>query len=177
MIISMVVAMSVNRIIGASNSLPWYLPEDLKNFRELTTGHAMIMGRKTFESLPKVLPGREHYVITRSEDYKEKNMRARESAHVFVISDPVSAIDLIGKRVDDERDIPEEVFVIGGGEIFSQLLPYTSKLYVTLLKKSIEGDTYFPEIKSEDWEETGRSIFNEFDFIEYTRRSTSDRSS
>jgi dihydrofolate reductase len=175
--ISMVVAMSENRVIGASNSLPWYLPEDLKKFRELTTGHAMIMGRKTFESLPKVLPGREHYVITRSENYKEENKRASESNHVFVIPDPVSAVNLVRERIAYEHDIPEEIFVIGGGEIFSQLLSYASKLYVTLLKKPIEGDTYFPEIQREDWKETGRSIFDNFDFIEYTRISTSDRSS
>lgn len=169
MMVSMVVAMAQNRVIGAKNSLPWYLPEDLKKFRELTTSHAILMGRKTFDSLPKVLPNREHYIVTRSADYKEQNPRTKENVHVFTVSDPVSALDMLQERIDFKGDIPEEVFVIGGGELFAQLLPYAVKLYVTLVKKDIDGDTFFPEIDPCDWTETERTVFDEFDFVVYER--------
>lgn len=169
MLVSMILAMASNRVIGSKNALPWYLPEDLKKFRELTTGHAILMGRKTFESLPKVLPGREHYVVTRKSDYKITNERAAESEHVFTAPDPVSALDLISERIELDGDIPDEVFVIGGGELFTQLLPYTDRIYLTLIKKEIEGDTYFPEIDPADWEETTSQDFDEYSFITLER--------
>jgi dihydrofolate reductase len=169
MIVSMVVAMAQNRVIGAKNSLPWYLPDDLRKFRELTTGHAILMGRKTFDSLPKVLPNREHYIVTRSADFKEQNPKTQGNEHVFTVSDPVSALDILQERIEFKKDIPEEVFVIGGGELFAQLLPYSVKLYVTLVKKEIEGDTFFPEIEPCDWIETERTVFDEFDFVVFER--------
>lgn len=169
MILSIVVAMTNQNIIGAKNSLPWYLPEDLKKFRKITTGHAMIMGRKTFESLPKVLPEREHYVITRNSDYKKTNDRARQSEHVFVVSDPASAIKQIEERLKTKGDIPDEVFIIGGGQIFSQMMPFTSKMYITLVKQNIKGDTFFPEFNNSKWKETEREIFDEFDFLVYEK--------
>ena len=170
--VSIVVAMAPNRVIGAKNSMPWYLPEDLKKFRELTTDHAILMGRKTFESLPKVLPNREHYVVTRDPDYKRTNERASESKHVFTAPDPVAALDLISDRIELSGDIPDEVFVIGGGEIFSQLLPYAGRIYVTLIKKEIEGDTFFPEIGEDEWEQISVQEFDGFDFMIYERAAT-----
>ncbi|MDD4326951.1 MAG: dihydrofolate reductase [Eubacteriales bacterium] len=170
--VSMIVAMSENRVIGSNNAMPWYLPEDLKKFRELTTGHAILMGRKTFESLPKVLPGREHYVVTGNSDYKETNERASGSEHVFTAPDPVAALDLIADRITTSGDIPDEVFVIGGGELFEQLLPYTERVYVTLIRKEMSGDTFFPELSLEDWVQTSSEEFDGFDFLIYDRSTS-----
>jgi dihydrofolate reductase len=169
MIVSMIVAVAQNRVIGSRNALPWHLPEDLKKFRELTTGHAILMGRKTFDSLPKVLPDREHYVVTRSVDFNVQNPKARGNEHVVAVADPVSALDLLQERIEFRKDIPQEIFIIGGGELYAQLMPYACKLYVTLVKQEIDGDTFFPEIDPCDWTETERTVFDGFDFIVYER--------
>ncbi len=162
--ISIAVAMTNNHVIGTKNSLPWYIPEDLKKFRELTTGHVILMGRKTFESLPKVLPDRDHIVITRDSKYKEANLRAKESNRVFVVNTPFEAIEMIKNRNSDE-----EVFIIGGGEIYNQMLPLTDRLYITEVKESVDGDTYFPEINPSQWNEVERQIFERYDFVIYDR--------
>lgn len=167
--ISMIVAMAQNRVIGANNSLPWHIPDDLKRFRALTTGHALIMGRKTFESLPRVLPGRDHYVITRTRDYKEKNEMAKSSDRVFVAATPQETLSLLRNRPDGENESAEEVFVIGGGEIYRQMLPFANRLYITFVKKDVDGDTCFPEIDPVCWRETERQVMDEYDFIVYDR--------
>ncbi len=169
--ISMIVAMTPDRVIGTKNALPWYLPEDLKKFRELTTGHPILMGRKTFESLPRVLPNRDHYVVTRNADYKNASEAARGSDRVFVAATPEEALEKIRARQAADSAVPDEIFVIGGGEIFRQMLPSADRLYVTLVKETIAGDTYFPPIPPEQWKETDRTIFDRFDFIVYDRIS------
>lgn len=170
MIVSMIVAMTQSRVIGANNALPWHLPEELKRFRALTSGHAILMGRKTFVSLPKVLPDRDHYVITRSPDFKEQDPKARGSEHVFTAPDPVAALAMLRERIEQRGDIPEEVFVIGGGEIFAQLMPYAFRLYVSVVKQDVEGDTFFPAIDPREWAEAERTPFEAFDSIVYERR-------
>ncbi|MHB1483557.1 MAG: dihydrofolate reductase [Saccharofermentanales bacterium] len=162
--ISMIVAMARNRVIGGKNRLPWYLPEDLKKFRILTTGHIIIMGRKTFEGLPKVLPGRDHYVITRSPDYKTVNPMARDSEQVFVAGTPDEALQIIRERLSDD-----EVFVIGGGEIFRQMLPLADRIYMTEIKDDAEGDVFFPETDPAHWKEVSREVHDTFDFVVYDR--------
>lgn len=173
MIVSIVVAMASNRVIGTKNALPWYIPEDLKKFRQITTGHAIIMGRKTFESLPHVLPNRLHYVITRSENFKQTNPVAAESESVFVASTPEQALGMIRNRIDTVGDVPEEVFVIGGGEIYNQTISLTDRLYITYVKRQVDGDTFFPEIDYTQWSETSHEVYEEFDFVVYNRKSTS----
>ncbi|MDW8800906.1 dihydrofolate reductase [Clostridium sp. A1-XYC3] len=137
--LSYVVAMDKNSTIGKDNALPWYLPKDLEKFKEITTKgtKTMIMGRKTFESLPKILPDRHHIVITR-----DKNFRINDN-RVTVIN----SIEELTPLIEDNR----EYFVIGGGEIFALLLPFTEKMYITKIDKEFQGDTYFPKYEENKW--------------------------
>ncbi|MDQ0217974.1 dihydrofolate reductase [Peribacillus cavernae] len=134
--ISLMLAMDENRLIGKHNQLPWHLPSDLRYFKNVTMGHPIVMGRKTFESIGSVLPGRENIVVTRRTDYKA------EGATI------VHSIDEV-KQLSDSLD--EEIFVIGGAEIFKEVLPVTDRLYITEIHHRFEGDTYFPEIDEHEW--------------------------
>jgi dihydrofolate reductase len=136
MILSAVAAMASNRVIGVDNGLPWNLPEDLKFFREKTKGKIMIMGRKTFESLPKVLPGRFHIVITRQADYTVDHPDVR------VVHSVEKAVEIAKTMIPPW---PEEVCVVGGGEIYKQSLPYLNRIYLTVIEKEFKGDAKFPE--------------------------------
>jgi dihydrofolate reductase len=137
--LSFVVAMSENCVIGMGGTLPWHLPEDLKKFKEITSSGSktMIMGRKTFESLPRVLPGRKHIILTRDKNYKI------DDANVEVIHN----LESLKPYTDSE----EEYFVIGGGEIFSMLFPYTQRMYLTIIHHHFEGDTYIPQYEENHW--------------------------
>lgn len=129
-----IVAKAKNNVIGKDNKLIWHLPEDLKFFKEKTTGHIIIMGRKTFESLPFLLPNREHWVITTQKDYGKEHQGVR----VFNSVDEVVAA---AKNVD-------LAYVIGGAQIYGAFMPYIDRLYVTQIDEDIDGDTYFPQIDS-----------------------------
>lgn len=162
MILSLIVAVSTERAIGRDNTLPWYLPADLKRFKELTTGHAIVMGRKTFESLPNgALPKRRNVVIS-------TRLESIEGAEVYATID--QALEVLRQE--------EEVFVIGGGQIYAQLLPRADKLYLTEVATSVEGaDTFFPEWNPEEWEVLQRldcphDERNEYDsvFLELRRK-------
>ena len=135
--LSIIVAIAENNVIGKDNQLIWHLPEDLKRFKKLTTGHTIIMGRKTFESLGRVLPNRKHIVLCNDMKIDIDN------ENVEVLSD----ISILKKYIDDEK----EHFIIGGATIYRLLMPYASKMYVTLIHQEFEGDAYFPEINEEDW--------------------------
>lgn len=137
--LSFIVAVSENNVIGKDNSLIWHLPSDLKRFKEITSSGSktMIMGRKTFETLPHVLPGRRHIILTRNENYKIKNEA------VTVINDIASLKPMI--------EAEEEFFVIGGGEIYSLLMPYAKNLYLTMVHENFSGDTFFPDYKEFQW--------------------------
>jgi len=136
--ISLIVAMDQNRVIGKNNKLPWHLPADLQYFKKVTMGHPIVMGRKTFESIGRVLPGRENVIVTRNQDFK---------AEGCVVLHDIAQI----KTFADSRD--EEVFVIGGAEIFKEILPFTDRLYITEIHETFEGDTFFPEIDENEWDE------------------------
>ncbi|MDV4149560.1 dihydrofolate reductase [Clostridium sp. AL.422] len=162
--LSIIVAKASNDVIGGDNKLLWHISNDLKRFKEITSGHTIIMGRKTFESLPKVLPNRHHIIITRDQNYKV------DSADVEIANDINSIID----RFENSTD---EVFIIGGGEIYKTLLPKTKKLYLTRVYKDFNGDTKFPEINFKDWsiEYQSEIFINEadnlsFDFIDLVRK-------
>ncbi|MGI8383691.1 dihydrofolate reductase [Robertmurraya sp. P23] len=132
--ISLLWAMDENRAIGRNNQLPWHLPEDLKYFKKVTMGKPIAMGRKTYDSIGRPLPGRENIVITRSQGVTIEGCT--------VIHD---VKDLL-KRDD------EELFVIGGAEIFKEIIPFVDRLYVTEIREEFEADTFFPEYNLSDWE-------------------------
>ncbi|MCM8710203.1 dihydrofolate reductase [Clostridium sp. SYSU_GA19001] len=140
--LSFIVAMSENYVIGKNGNVPWHLPADLKIFKEITSSgtKTMIMGRKTFESLPKVLPGRKHIILTGNKDYKVND------SNIEVIH----SIDELTPYINSF----EEYFVIGGGEIFSLLFPYVKRLYLTIIHHDFEGDTYFPNFDKSQWKVT-----------------------
>jgi dihydrofolate reductase len=136
MILSAVAAMAKNRVIGVNNTLPWHLPEDLQFFKDKTKGKIMIMGRKTFESLPKPLPGRYHLVITRQTNYKV------DHPMVEILGSLPEAIARAKAMIPHW---PEEVCIVGGGEIYKESLPVLHRIYLTVIEKDFEGDAKFPE--------------------------------
>ena len=140
--LSIIVAKGKNNIIGKNNGMVWHLPADLKHFKELTTGHTIIMGRKTFESLGRVLPNRKHIIFSQNKDLKIKE------ENVQVVHSLLEIQDLIEGK--------EEAFVIGGAMIYNFLMPYVDKMYVTEINEEFEGDTFFPKINTEVWKETSR---------------------
>ncbi len=140
--LSIVVAKARNNIIGKENKLIWNLPADLKHFKELTTGHVIIMGRKTFESLGKILPNRKHIVFSQNPDFKIKD----ENVQV------VHSMLEIQEYIENEK----ENFVIGGAMIYNLLMPYVTKMYVTEVNEEFEGDSFFPKINLEIWKEIAR---------------------
>lgn len=163
--ISIIAAVAKNNIIGGDNKLLWHIPEDLKHFKDLTSNHTIIMGRKTFQSLPNVLPKRHHIVLTKDKNYT-------------IDSDSVTIVHNLKEIVDKYQTSKEEVFVIGGGEIYSAFLPYCKNLYLTKINKDFEGDTYFPKIEPSQWKVTYSSEINknlkdnlEFKFINLTRKN------
>lgn len=152
--------MSSNRVIGVNNTLPWHLSEDLKHFKSLTTGHTIIMGRKTYESIGRPLPNRRNIVISRN---KEASYEGAEVVHSIENAFSISRND-------------NEVFVIGGSNIYQQALSLVDHLYITEIKKSFSGDAYFPEINKQIWVESSREdhITNdglEFSFVKYQKNT------
>ncbi len=137
--VSIIAALGRNNELGKDNQLLWHLSEDLKRFKRITTGHLIIMGRKTFDSLPGVLPEREHIVISRDRSFSIPDERVK------VVHSIEEALTLLKEE--------EENFVIGGGEIYRQFLPYTERLYLTIIDKEFPtADTFFPEIDYREWE-------------------------
>lgn len=134
--ISIIVAKAEKNVIGGENKLLWHLPADLKFFKEKTSGHHILMGRKTFESIGKALPNRVNLVLTRDENYKKEG--------VFAVKTLQQAIDLAQKN--DEN----ELFIIGGGEIYKNTISIADTIYITQIDAIFEGDTFFPALSS-DW--------------------------
>jgi dihydrofolate reductase len=140
--VSAIAAMAENWVIGRNNALPWKLQDDLIRFRRTTLNHPIIMGRKTFESIGRILPGREHWIISRNTDYKVPGAQ--------VVSSIQEAIKLCEGKTD-------EVFIIGGSEIYRQSLTRVDRLYLTIIHQKIEGDAHFPEIHFE-FSQDGKKI-------------------
>ena len=134
--VTIIAAMSENRVIGRDGDLPWRLPEDLKRFKRLTTGHHVIMGRKTFETLGRPLPNRTNIVITRRPELAD-------SSDILIAHSFEEALGLAGLDV--------EPFVLGGGEIYTLALPLADRLELTVVHATITGDTYFPEYDESEW--------------------------
>lgn len=135
--LSLIVAVARNRVIGLNNTLPWHLPEDLKRFRALTTGHHIIMGRKTYESLNRLLPDRTTIIVTRNQDYQVPGALIANSLE--------QAIDLAAN--DDEA------FLIGGAELYQVGLKLADRLYITEIDAEFTGDAFLPEFALQDWQE------------------------
>jgi dihydrofolate reductase len=138
--IIMIAAVAENNGLGKDNRMIWHLPDDFKRFKRLTTGHHIIMGRKTFESFPKPLPNRTHIVVTRQKDYHPEGCIVVHS---------------IEEALKIAREEENDVFIIGGGEIYNLAMPFADKLEITRVYASFEADAFFPEI-GEDWELAGQ---------------------
>jgi len=152
MTISIIVAMTNNRVIGKDNEMPWHLSDDLKNFKKLTLGKTVIMGRLTYDSIGKPLPNRRNIVLSRSLKDKKVN----------VLSNVEEALEVTSTE--------EEVFIIGGQDIYSQTIKKATKLYITMIDSEIEGDKFFPSIDFSTWKiidslAYSKSEFNSHDFI------------
>ncbi len=159
--ISLIAAMSENRVIGKDNKLPWHIPEDLKYFKEKTKGKTVIMGRKTYESMGRLLPNRKNVIITQNKNYKEEQGGKIDAAIVvFNIEDAIKTCDP-----------NEEIMIIGGANIYKQFLSIANKIYLTVVHTNIDGDTQFP-LLDDQWKET-QSQFNDgspsFTFKTYSK--------
>jgi len=168
--LSLIVALAQNHVIGIDNKLPWYLPNDLKYFKQVTMGKTIIMGRKTYESIGKPLPGRINIVITRQADYQPPG--ANDS--VKVVSSLQAAQELAGHlAVINGQD---EAMIIGGAEIYTQALPLVDRMYLTEVHAEVDGDAYFPQFDRSQWQAVAREDFaaeggNPYDysFVVYQR--------
>jgi len=161
--LSIIVAKASNNIIGKNNALIWHLPEDLKRFKELTTGHTIIMGRRTFESLGRVLPNRKHVILCNDMQMEIEDERIE-------ILDDISKLD---KYINSD----EENFIIGGATIYRLLMPYANKMYITEIDQEFEGDVSFPEINKEEWDvvEVEKGLKDEknpydYNYVTYVRK-------
>jgi dihydrofolate reductase len=151
--VTLIAALGRNRVIGRDGEMPWHLPEDLKHFKHTTMCHPMVMGRKTFESIGRVLPGRRTIVITRQPGWSHADV---EAAHSLP-----EALSLAGPG--------DEVFVVGGGEVYAEAMPFAQRMVLTEVHDSPEGDTWFPEWSREQWREASREPRDGFDIVTYDR--------
>ncbi|MDO8294496.1 MAG: dihydrofolate reductase [Gallionella sp.] len=159
--ISIIVAMAKNRTIGINNTLPWRCPEDLKHFKALTMGHHMIMGRKTFDSIGKPLPGRTTVVVTR-----DRELTIEGCLIAYSLPEAIAAC------AGDEQ-----IYIVGGAEIYAQALPLADTLYITEIQQNIAGDAHFPEFDHSAWQEIARDAHTqlipqplEYHFVSYRRQ-------
>lgn len=159
--ITLIVAKSDNNVIGKNNELIWHLPADLKHFKDLTTGHPIIMGRKTYDSIGKPLPNRTNIVITRNKKWK---------------SEGVSVADSLEEAMKIAKEINPTIYIIGGGNIYEQSMEPADALEVTEVHDQFDGDTFFPQIDSTVWKEVYRQDFPadeknkfSFSFVRYER--------
>lgn len=153
--VSLIAALSENRVIGKDNKLPWHISEDLKRFKEVTSGHPVIMGRKTFQSISRPLPGRLNIVITRDPNWK---------------MDGVSVAHSLGEALElGKKENSGEVFIIGGGQIFAEAISNADKLYLTVIHTEIDGDAFFPDYSAfnkEVFRQEGESEGYKYTFLE-----------
>ena len=158
-IITIIAAISENRVLGNENKLIWHLPEDLKRFKRLTSGHAIIMGRKTFESLPKALPDRHNIVVTKNKEFSAKGVTTCYSLD--------EAIDASGND--------QQPFIIGGGQIYQQAMELADKIELTKIHKSFDGDVFFPEINCQIWHLDEKEVFKnshyEYTYLTYIKNN------
>lgn len=149
--IAMIAAMANNRVIGKDNKMPWHLPEDLRHFKAMTLGKPVVMGRKTFESIGRPLPGRHNIVISRQADLQIEGVTC------------VTSFEAAKRAAGD----CEELVVIGGGQLYKQLLPQADRLYLTQINLDVDGDTFFPVWEENEWQKTETQPSISADGLEY----------
>jgi dihydrofolate reductase len=160
--ITLVAAIASNNVIGKENSLPWNIPEDLKRFKQMTSGHTILMGRKTFDSIGRPLPNRQNIVMTKDKNFEQEGIK--------VINDFDEALELI-------KESNEDIFVIGGSKIYELFEPVANSLAITRILKDFEGDAFFPDINWELWQiEKEEKFFDEKSnveckLIEYSKKA------
>ncbi len=159
--ISIIAAVAKNGAIGADNKLPWNIPEDLRNFKRLTLGHPVIMGRKTFDSIGKPLPGRHNIVVSRNAALQIDGCEIADSLDAAI-------------RTAESQN-PDEIFIIGGAQIYAQAMKFARRLYLTEIDKDIKGDAFFPPFSGTEWVEKERRRGDDpadktrFDFVVYEK--------
>ena len=153
MTIILIAAVGANHVIGREGEMPWHLPEDLAHFKATTMGHTLVMGRKTYDSIGRALPGRRTVVMTSQIGWHAPSI---EVAHSLA-----EALALAG---------PTEVFIVGGGQVYREAIPFADQLMLTEVDQSPEGDAVFPTIDPEHWRETGRQAHAGFAFVTYERQ-------
>ena len=151
--VTLLAAIGRNLVIGRDGEMPWHLPDDLRHFKATTMGHPMVMGRKTFDSIGRALPGRRTIVVTRQRDWRHADV---ETAHSLA-----DALALAGPT--------DEVFVVGGGQLYAEAMPFAQRMVLSEVPDSPEGDTFFPEWVAQDWREIGRAHHDGFDIATYER--------
>jgi dihydrofolate reductase len=157
--IVIIAALSTNGVIGNHGQIPWHISDDLKRFKRLTMGHAIIMGRKTYESIGRPLPGRTNIVLTRNQSFQPP-----EAVQIY---------SSLGDALDACRRAGETTaYVIGGGEIYREALPVTDILALTHVHREVQGDAHFPSFERAQWTETNREDHPEYSYVEYRRRAT-----
>nr|WP_289036599.1 dihydrofolate reductase [uncultured Allobacillus sp.] len=157
---SLMVAFDENQVIGYQNGMPWHLPNDLKYFKKVTTGKPIVMGRKTFESIGRPLPNRENIIMTRDENYQQEGCTIIHSWDEL-------------ERFNDH----DEIIIIGGAQLFEKAIDFVDRMYVTIIHDTFEGDTYFPKVNWNHWEEVSKQKGivdeknkHEHDFYVYERK-------
>ncbi len=164
MILSLIAAMSQNRVIGVKQDLPWHLPEDLERFKSIIRGHPLIMGRKTFDTIPQISKLSRHIVITRNPQWKPKT---EDQPFVETVHSLKAALDLFS-------NYSGEVFVLGGGEIYAQSVDLANRIYLTVIHKDFDGDTFFPPFDESKYKVTFRKEVTQplpFSFIDFERKN------
>ena len=166
--LSLIVAMDENQLIGKNNALPWHLPADLKFFKKMTMNHTIVMGRKTFESIGKVLPNRRNIILTRDENWKKRHE-----------VESYSSIEELQMHIEPA----EKTFIIGGANLFAQVFPYVEEMLITQIHDSFDGDVYFPDFNQEDWkvDVLGKGIVDEKNlyshtYLRFTRKNRGTKS-
>ncbi len=159
--LSIIVAVAKNGVIGANNQLLWHISDDLKRFKQITSGCPIIMGRKTFESLGRPLPNRHNIVITRNDQFVVPQGVTKVSSLTEAVAAAKSAM------TKEANGLDQEIFIIGGGEIYRQAIDMVDKMYVTEVDQTPEGDTFFPEIDKTKWRELTRQQNDGFAYVDY----------
>lgn len=158
--IIIIAAVAENNVIGKDNKIPWHYKEDFQHFKALTSGHVVVMGRKTYESIGKPLPSRINIVVSRNKELQ--------------ISGCIIAASLAEAINITKQNNAQKCFIIGGSSLYAEALPIADQLELTHVHEAVDGDTYFPTWNKEQWKETHRQDFQEFSFVTYMRKEDAD---
>lgn len=172
-----ILAMSENRVIGVNNELPWSIEEDMQRYKQITYGHSILMGRKTFESIGKPLKKRNNIVVS-SKKTIYKNNRLSDPIHAdeikhFYAGTTLGLVNSIEAGLEMAKDLKtHELYIIGGGEIYKQTLPYVDEIRMTIVHDEYDGDAFYPEIDDSEWATTWAKPGMEYSFVDLVRKSS-----